>query len=495
MSLLIKGVQVIDGTGKEPYKADVLVQGGLISSIGNLKERGAGKIIEGLGNYLVPGFIDIQSHSDHYLSIFSNPKQEVYLKQGVTTILGGVDGSSLAPLLYGSLDSINMWSDISEVNVNWHTTQEFLYEMESRRLGINYGTFAGHSTIRRELVGDRKNLEKKETDVLGRLVSEAIKGGAFGVSADLASAYGNPISLREANVVGNQIADKGSVYVVGLRDIRKGLIKSMQEVIKLAESTGATIVIDNLRPVKGYIKEFREALSLLKESATKLNLYFIIQPSEISEVPIYSFLPDKLKSNNLGVMLAKVRDSKNGEIIKEALKEVDFRNMQVASAPHHHFLVGKTIKQIAENWDINYIEAMQRLMEASDLKATIFYEDINISSIRGYLGEERALVTANATGVSSGGNYIENLTTSNIFPDYLRSVVREGLLSLEGAIKKLTSIPAKIFGIDNRGMIEEGMVADLVLLGKSNYEVKQTILGGRIFGEDEIRGEILRYYT
>src|SRR3989304_4836200 len=106
MSLLIKGVQVVDGKGGEPYKADVLVQKNVISAIGNLKGKKTDRVLDGLGHYITPGFIDVHNNADHYLSLFNNPAQKNFVKQGITTIIGGHCGSSLAPLLYGNLGSI-----------------------------------------------------------------------------------------------------------------------------------------------------------------------------------------------------------------------------------------------------------------------------------------------------------------------------------------------------------------------------------------------------
>src|SRR3989338_9141877 len=112
--LLIKNVQIIDGTGKESYKADVIVKDDHISAIGNFASKKFGEIINGNGAYLSPGFIDVNSDSDHYLTLFTNPEQQDFLLQGVTTIFGGLCGSSLAPLLYGELDSIKKWGNDTE---------------------------------------------------------------------------------------------------------------------------------------------------------------------------------------------------------------------------------------------------------------------------------------------------------------------------------------------------------------------------------------------
>src|SRR3989344_3650682 len=139
MTLLIKNVQILGGSpsqvlpgkiseGKEKFSGtkDVFITGDKISAIGDFSNKKADEVIDGQGAYLSPGFIDVNTDSDHYLSLFDYPEQEDFLRQGVTRIIGGMCGSSLAPLLYGSLESVRKWGDVSKANVDWHTMQEFL---------------------------------------------------------------------------------------------------------------------------------------------------------------------------------------------------------------------------------------------------------------------------------------------------------------------------------------------------------------------------------
>jgi N-acyl-D-aspartate/D-glutamate deacylase len=189
-----------------------------------------------------------------------------------------------------------------------------------------------------------------------------------------------------------------------------------------------------------------------------------------------------------------VRDRRGLEAIRKELQSYDLRNLRIASAPKHHFLLGKTIKQIADNWGIDYIDAIRRVADITDLSATIFYADVSSATLRNFFGEERALITADMSGGYPGAGYSVNQAAGQAFANFLRGTASEGLLSLEDAIKKVTSVPADLFGINNRGVIDEGMIADLVVLSKDNYEVKNVILGGKVFGEEALKGEVLNYY-
>ena len=133
-SILIKNIQLIDGTGKPAYKADVLVKKDKISAIGHLVNCEAEETIDGKNAYLAPGFIDISNSSDKYLNIFNDQTQEHLLTQGVTTIIGGHNGISLAPLFYGTLNSLSPFSANQKINVNWHEFSEFATAFSKRKL-------------------------------------------------------------------------------------------------------------------------------------------------------------------------------------------------------------------------------------------------------------------------------------------------------------------------------------------------------------------------
>ena len=138
--ILIRSAKVVDGSGKPAYTADVLIQGDKITAVGYFPTKKADLIIDGLGFYLTPGFIDIHTDSDHSLDLFLHPDQKDFLLQGVTTIIGGNCGSSLAPLLYGQLESIQKWTDINQINVDWHTVGEFFQVLnrKSHKRILNY---------------------------------------------------------------------------------------------------------------------------------------------------------------------------------------------------------------------------------------------------------------------------------------------------------------------------------------------------------------------
>ena len=150
--IVIKSGTVFDGEGNPAVTADIRIRGETIAEIGKIGEGES--VIDATGKYVTPGFIDITNHSDTHLTIFKYPALDSLVMQGVTTIIGGNCGSSLAPL--GSpdaIDSIRKWADPAQININWAGIREYLNEIENMRLGVNYGTLIGYGTLRRGVIG------------------------------------------------------------------------------------------------------------------------------------------------------------------------------------------------------------------------------------------------------------------------------------------------------------------------------------------------------
>ena len=171
---------VFDGKGNKPVRADVAIADDEDKKIGDLQTEAAYNIVDAAGQCVAPGFIDITSHSDTHWTIFSFPRQESLVSQGITTIIGGNCGSSLAPFLgESSAKEIGRWADVSKININWQTMGEFLAEMDRHKLGLNFGTLAGLNTLRRSIIADKQKIAK-----IKMLLQSSLDQGAFGLSTN-----------------------------------------------------------------------------------------------------------------------------------------------------------------------------------------------------------------------------------------------------------------------------------------------------------------------
>jgi len=488
MSLLIKGVQIIDGEGKQPFKADVFIQKNLISAIGDLKYKKADEIIDGLGNYLVPGFIDIDTDSDHYLHLFSNPKQSDFTAQGVTTIIGGHCGTSLAPLLYGTLESIEGSVDVNKVNINWHTMGEFLDSMKRIPLGVNFGTLSGHRTIRDAITrGEHRDLTEQEFKVFEKILAQSIREGSFGFSTGLGYIHGQYAPEKEVKRLVGVLSGTGAVYATHLRNQTDGILKAIEETVRVANYNEVKTLISHFRPILGYEEQFTKALEYIKENTPSGRFYFDIYPHDTSIYPIYKLLPIWAQSDNKAEMLEKLNNPEMANKIMNELKPFSEKisEIRIADAPKNGYMLGKLVQEVAKDLEMEIPKALVHIMKTTNLKATIFSKDINLELLENLLVDDRSFIASNGNSPAPG-EFVKHDRSINTFPKFIDLVIDKGIMTLEEAIQKITSTPAKYFGITDRGVIKEGKVADIVILGQNDHKVRETIVGGRTG-----RGEIL----
>ncbi|MBU6141624.1 amidohydrolase family protein [Patescibacteria group bacterium] len=462
--ILIKAANIIDGTGKPAYRADILIKGGLISAIGNFSPKTASVVIDGLGRTVTPGFIDAHSDSDHYLTLLSDPQQEDSVRQGVTTIIGGHCGSSLAPLFYGSLKSIRKWGDPDTVNVDWHTVKEFRAMLRTRGIGVNFATLIGHSTVRRDLIGESfRDLTDPELDVFLATIRKGMNDGARGLSTGLGYVHASHVSYAEVRKLVSVAQKLGGVYTTHLRNEREGVAESVREVLAVAKDTGARTVISHLRPFRGNENEFRRALAAIDQGPS--GAYFDVSPFAFSILPLYTLLPDWAQYGGFEEMLALLYDDLQRPRILAELKAsaADLASYRIVDAKGAGALVGKTLKDFAGSRDLSSIpEALLALMERTRMKGLLEAENIDGSLLNDLLFHPKALIGSNAASFGEIRSGIRTERSTQTFSRFLELAHERGV-SPEDAIARLTSVPAKAFGLEKRGVITEGAAADIVI--------------------------------
>jgi N-acyl-D-aspartate/D-glutamate deacylase len=507
MTLLIKNVQIIGRSrpshngSREDGNLDVFVSNNKISAIGNLPNKKADVMLDGQGAYLSPGFIDCNTDSDHYLTLFDDPGQEDFVQQGVTTILGGMCGASLAPLLYGSLESFQKWGDTNRINVNWHTMAEFLAVMDKRPVAVNFGTLVGHSTVRRAIVGESlRELTKNELSVLARTLEASLAEGAFGFSTGLSYVHARKTPYAEIRPLGEVVKRFHGVYATHLRHEAAGVKESVAETIRLAKETGVSVLINHFSPIIGAEKEYEEALALIEELPAHVDLQFDISPSTSSLVPIYTFLPEWVQTGGLGIMTANINDQWLLPRIKKDMPKFNEDDFTIAQAPGNEILVGRSLREIKDIYGVgDGRDALLRLMQALQLKGSVLYKNLDAHLIARAIGSSRSLIASNAPSIVEGMPGIKHYKsgrTTPTFSSFLSLVEEQKLMSFEDAIRKITLAPARKFGIVGRGEIVEGNFADLVCFRGS--EIKFTIVNGHLVERDDkisrtLPGTILRH--
>ncbi len=476
--ILIKGGTIIDGTLRPPFKGDILISGDKISSIGNFPSKKADETIDAFGMYVSPGFIDPNTDSDHNLSLFLNPNQENFLLQGVTTIIGGNCGSSLAPLIYGTLESIRKWTDVNQINVNWHTVAELIKTLEQKKPGVNFATLIGHSTIRRSILGeDQRDLTDKEIEVFKSLLKKAMEEGGFGLSTGLGYAHSKLTPYPEIKTLAGIVAGQNGVYATHLRSEKEKLISSIEETIKLGKDTGVKIIISHLRPLLGYENQINAARNILNNLDPKIDLHYDVFPFDSSLVPIYTLLPEWAKRGGLESMWGLITSPTQREHIKNDIETLDAENVMIAEAPGNNYLVGKSLYEIAKNQETDPKDALVKLMTLTRMKALLVKRDINLKIAEEMLFDERSLIATNSGGNIESKKSIKLDRSTGTFPKFLKLAFLNNF-PLEKAVRKITDIPARKFGLEKRGTIKHGHYADIAIF--ETGKIAHTIVNGKI---------------
>ncbi|MCP6719786.1 MAG: hypothetical protein KJI72_00465 [Patescibacteria group bacterium] len=480
MTVLIKNGLVYDGSGETPVKKDILVRGERIVRISdNMPKRQADLIVDAVGAIVTPGFIDINASLDHYLNIFTDSTLEGYIRQGVTTVIGGNCGASLAPLFSGSLAPIRKWGNVSEININWHSLAEFFLTLEKQGLGVNFGTLVGHSTIRRALTGETpRDLTDSELEILKETLTQAFKDGAYGFSTGLEYVHSKMVPHHEIAELVQVTAKEKRVYATHLRELGNGLKKSFQEVIDIAKLTGANIEISHFQPLKGFDKNYLKAKEVIEREMAETSINFDCYPSDKLAVPIYQFLPDWAKKGNLEAMLRRVNSDHLEKKLLAHFRKVSPEDVYICHVDKSlKFLVGKSLEEYAGGNNFRSDEALLKLMKLSHLRAVLFHRLVDVGLLEGFLTSSYSFIASGEVGlpirpleIPQGGQTqskpadSKSGCESRVFTEFIKWVKKEKKISMEKAIAKVTSLPAGKYKIEKRGLIKEDNYADIVVL-------------------------------
>lgn len=469
-SLLIKNATVIDGTGKPGQVLDVAVQGDEIVNVAPQIKSQALSVIDGSGQVLSPGFVDLQNHSDGYWQLFDNPSLDSLITQGFTTIVVGNCGASLAPLLSReALLAMQKWHNLDGINVNWQSYSEFIEELSRKRFSCNIASLVGYSTLRRAVVGDQiRGLQKSEMQALIRVLEESMEAGAFGLSNGLSYAHEIIISELELFELAKVVKARQGLFSIHLRSEASEVVEAVDEALDIARASDVNLKISHLK-VKNEANwhKLPEILNLLDTAFHQgSNVHFDVYPYDIMWQPLYTYLPKWAIEGGRAIMLKHFSDPVQRNKILMYLNNagVRFSEIRVASTANKLNFTGKTISQIAKNLDRSSEQAVLNLIENGGTEVMVFEKNLDIEQVDQLVLHPLSFIATDGAGFS--GKTTGGLVHPRSFgtaPKFLHDSITKQTLGLETAINKLTLGPAAKLGLKRRGQIAVGNFADLVL--------------------------------
>lgn len=481
MPLLIKNTLVIDGTGKEPFRADVIVKHGRIAAIGTFSRYHARETIDGLGAYLAPGAIDMGTTADRYLTLFKPQTQLHALSRGITTLIGGQCGISLAPFSHATSYLLREWSASKKVNVNWQTIRELFRTLARHPFLLNFGTFVGHTTLVSLITGaEGAPLAAPEMGAAALLTERAMKEGAFGISSGRGYSRLHPVPHREIEVLLARVRERRGAYAAHLPHTPKEVVGMIDECIALAKQYGIPIIVNHLRPEPNYNAEYEQSLARISEHAAEADVYFTVHPEDLRVMRAYLLLPAWSRApreegafGEKNAVRAHLADAQMRRRIIKELPRFKGDAIGIIRAPRLAHLEGKSLGAFSRERHLTLHEALLRLIEGTDGDAVIFYRDLSSPLTHRALAHDRAIAIARVSGFEAEGETHDALRPPQIF---FSRIQENAGLSIGAAVYKCTGLPAKVLGIKNRGCVKRGYWADLVLF--RDYEAREVFVNG-----------------
>lgn len=474
--LIFKNPAIIDGSGAGPIEADLAVESGRIKAVGDLQGLSAQRIVDASGLVLCPGFVDMHGHSDYFLLILPNAEGKV--KQGVTTEVGGNCGYSAAPVR-GEVarDRKQSHQELYGLEVDWESFPDFLDRIESARPAINYAPLVGFNTVRASAgLLTKKPPQAEELAAMKAMIRESMEAGAFGMSMGLIYPPGAFAAVEEIAECAREAAAFGGMVSSHIRSEGDRLVEAIAESIEIARRSDARFEVSHLKTSGTANWTKLDAVFELIEDARDRGLTVCADryPYLASFTQLSAALPEWVYEGGKDAFLERLKDSGVRERIKRELEKSDelgdrWDRIVVAQVFREDLasFEAKSVADGAAQKKMHPVDFVCWLVGEARDRVSAVYHTMSEENLKRIYKKDWVMVGSDAAVRTHRGFLSEGKPHPRAYgtmPRMLSWVVREkGWLDLPAAIRKMTSDPCRMLGITDRGLIEPGLCADLVL--------------------------------
>ena len=479
--LLIRNGRIVDGSGRAAYSADLAVKGDRIVAIGNLSEATATRTIDARGLVVSPGFIDMLGQSETYLLI--DPRAMSKVMMGVTTEITG-EGESIAPVNERQIKEQEGFLRRYNLTIDWRTLDEYFKRIEKQGTGVNLGTFVGATQVREHVIGyDDRAPTAPELEQMKKLVAEAMLDGALGLSTSLQYVPARFAKTDELIELAKVARQHGGIYITHQRSEANTIDASLDEVFEIARKAQIPTEIWHLKTA--YKKNWGRMPHVLdrikKARDSGLDVTADVYPYIAGSTALAACLPPWALEGGTEKMLIRLRDAATRERLKKeiAQEQTTWENIYLGSGGPEGVLIsavvnreleplqGKRISEIAAEQKKDPLDTVFDLILADGGQTGAIYFMMSEDDLRAAMKSPYVSFCTDSGSRAADGPLAGSKSHPRgwgTYPRILGRYVRdEKLLSLETAINKMTAAPAARVGLKDRGLLKEGMFADITI--------------------------------
>lgn len=459
--LIIRNARIVDGTGNPWFRGDVAVRAGRIVRVGRVESNAqATRNVDARGQILAPGFIDVHTHTE---GVFNQPEAENFVRMGVTTLVTGNCGSS-------------------HINIG-----QFLDRIRERPLAVNISTLIAHGSVRGQVMAsENRQPTPDEMRRMEELVEQGMRDGALGLSTGLIYVPGTYARTDEIVALARVSARHGGIYATHIRDEGTEVMDAIRESIQIGEQAGLPVEISHFKISSRRLwNRSADTLSLVRAARARGLTVTVDQYAyTASSTSLDILLPGWVLEGGREAARTRLEDEETEERVRREMRETldrigfrDFSYAVVASYAPDRSFNGLNIKEIARRArgrdNLNaQIEQIIEMFKAGG--AGMVYHKMNEEDVQRIMREPFTMI-ASDSGVRRFGEGVPHPRGYGNNARVLGRYVRElGTITLEDAIRKMTSLPAQTFGLRDRGLIREGMAADFVIFDERTIADRAT---------------------
>jgi N-acyl-D-amino-acid deacylase len=479
--VLIRNGRVMDGTGSPWYSADIGVRGGRIAAIGRLPGATAKTTIDADHLLVTPGFIDLLGQSE--FTILVDPHLPSKIFQGITTEITG-EGNSVAPVNDAMLAADRFNYQHLQIVPDWHTFDQYFARLEHQGLGINLASYVGATTVRRMVLGDvNRAPTPAELQRMKQLVADAMRAGTFGLSTALQYAPAPYASTEELIALATEAGRFGGIYSTHMRSEGNSIMASLDETIRIGREAHVPVEIWHLKTAGkanwGKMKDVVARIEAARASGVDVTADTYAYTAWFNTFS--AFVPPWAHDGGDAKLIERMKDPATRERIRKDMmtESAQWDNewlsipgpeailICVVHNPSLRPLQGKTLAQIATDRHKDPIDTLLDILIEDDAYTSVAVFGMAEDDVALALSQPWVAVDNDSQGTAPTGLLGEehpHPRAYGTFPRILRKYVREEhRLTLQDAIRKFTSLPAQRLGLADRGVLKQGMWADIAI--------------------------------